>query len=150
MENNSGLNTKPRASPPNPEIEHRSINEMIKMNKYQVLLLVERLLKKPKPPQLEHVAIPLGLCLAFLLSLFTSDFKDFLGVKASDWHGFTFFLFWTTAGIAAIMFLVWLFQRRKNKTPEEIVNDLIQQIECDYERLSSTGQQGIGGENDTA
>jgi len=152
MANNTGeLNTKPRASPSNPEIEHRSINEMINVNKYQVMLLIDRLLKKPKLPQLEHVAVPLGFCLATLLSLFTSEFKDFIGISASDWHGLTFSIFVLSAGLTIILFFMWLYKeiREKKKTPEEMVNDMIKQIECDKEKLLSTGQQGIGGENDT-
>ncbi len=151
MENKNGeLNTRPRSSPVNPEIEHRSVNEMINVNKYQVMLLIERLLRKPKPPQLEHVAIPLGLCLATLLSLFTSQFRDFIGISSSDWHGLTFSIFVLTAGLTVFLFGMWLYRTifEKKKTPESMVNDMIKEIELDKEKLLSNGH--LGKENDTA
>jgi hypothetical protein len=118
-------------------LEHSGISETINMNKYHLLLVMERLKKGSKVPGPVDVWPWVGTFVAFLLSAITAEPRDLWGLKAAVWE--SIFV------IAAILSLVMCFcrgiqaythRKERAKTPENEVDDIIKQMASDREKIS--------------
>jgi hypothetical protein len=136
-EKQNSLDVKPGAF--RGSIDYTGVNETVHMNKYHFLLVVQRLLSKPKGPHLEHVAIPFGIFLAILLVMLTSSFKDSLGVKAEVWQSVAIIFAILSAGTTVFLFIKWCINKVKMKeqTPEDVLKDVLIQMEDQREKLAS-------------
>ena len=123
-------------------LEHGGYDEVLHMNKYHLLWVIERLQKKPKAPKLGHVAIPFGILLATLLSVLPSDFQDYLGIGAAVWEAATLIIIVLSALATIVLFFLWLIHKIRNneQTPLDVVNEIIDQMEGDREKVASMGQ----------
>lgn len=122
-------------------LHHIGINEIITLNKYHLLLVLDRMQKqKPKAPSFETAMIPFGVLVAMIVSLLTSSFKDFAGIKADVWQMLVLAVVILSGLATAILFGLWLRNRvcYKEKTPDEIVQEIVQEMENDRERFSSS------------
>ena len=136
-----GRGTGTPAIPGRPDVEsilHTDVSEKIEMNKYHLLWVMERLSKKSKGPHLEHVAIFAAMLLGVLFTLLPADFGDYLGRPAAVWEalatGVTVF-----AGLATLFLFIWWVVNKckeRTQTPEDVVNEIIDQMAKDRERLS--------------
>jgi len=121
-------------------LTHQGPDEHLIMNKYHVLLVIERLMKKPSWPNWEHILIPFGLLLGTLFSLLTATFQDYLGVKASVWEAFALFVIVLSGITTVVFFLMWLRNKSKNptQTAEQIVENICAQMDKDQERAAQS------------
>ena len=112
-------------------------DEKLIMNKYQLLLALERLLKKPKGPHLEHVGIPFALFLALLLALLPTDFQEYWSLGPEVWEAIAIILT-VGSGIATIgMFFWWLRNIRNTpkQTADGCYDEILEQMSKDAENI---------------
>jgi hypothetical protein len=128
-------------------LHHSGISEWLHMNKWQFLLVIERLQRKPKAPRLEHVAIPFGIFLALLLAILPVDFKYYLGIDAQVWQSITLVFTILSALVTVVLFVMWLTNTIHNKkqTPEDILNEVIRGMEAEQKKLNSVNQKPSNG-----
>jgi hypothetical protein len=120
--------------------QHRGINEEIVINKYQLQYVIDTLIKKNKGPKFEHWSFVLGAFLVLIYSLLGKDFKEFLGIQAPVWEAITLILAILSGMITIALFSLWLINKicRKQNNPEEVIEQIINQMENDYQKIAST------------
>lgn len=113
------------------------INEELIMNRYHLALVIERSKQRYKGLRFEHVLIPLGICLATLLSVLAADFRDYLGFSAAVWESFALTVCILAALATGCLFILWIIKacRYKEKDSLEIVDDVIREMENDRKKL---------------
>lgn len=135
-------NTTGTLTSPGAPLVHQGPDERLEMNKYHVLLVIERLLGKSKWPSFGDVLIPFALFLGTLLTLLPSDFQDFGNIKASVWEAFTFLVTVASGLTTGVLLILWLRNRSKYppKTAEQIVEDICGQMARDRERATQVSR----------
>ncbi len=128
---------------PKDTYEYSAPIEVVSMNKYHLLWVLERLGQKPKWPKLEHVLIPLALFIGTLLTLLPADFQDYLGVKAAIWEAITLLIVWLSAACTVILFIWWLgcSIKFKKQSTLEILSEILDQMADDNKRLAKNSNQ---------
>jgi uncharacterized protein YacL len=121
-------------------ISHIGLLETLTMDKYHLLWVIERMLDKRsiKPP-LEWAFIPASMCLGLIIALVTSDPKDALGTPKDVWHA-VFIILTLLTVIASILLFAWWFYMKatqKERTPEDVVNEIMDQMARDRARLAT-------------
>jgi hypothetical protein len=115
-----------------PGIIHRAPSETVEMNKYHFLLVLMSMRDQETRfrPRGEWCLIPLGIFLTSLQSLVTTTFRDFL-ISSAGWEAFTAQLAWVSAVATIGLFCWWVFDKytRQIKTPEQILNEITDQME---------------------
>ena len=106
------------------------------MNKYHLARVLDRMHKR-RNPGIEHVAIPFTMFWALLLALLPTDFQDYIGIKAATWESLAFGLTWLSGIVTVVLFVWWAYNiiRHPSKEPETIVDEIIDEMEKDRERL---------------
>jgi hypothetical protein len=139
---------RPKPSPSTLQgLTHSAAPESLEMNIYHVRLVVTKLLARPQPPSLAGFWGAVTTLLAIVLCLLTTDFKDFLGVKADTWEAFVIFL-----AVACLIAIAYLFHRwsrsrktYKDQTDEEIVSEIIADMEETNKRVLEMNQRKLVG-----
>ena len=113
-------------------INYKDTNEVLHINKYHLLLVLERLEKqKLKFPLLEHVMIPFGVLIPTLVAFLTADFKNSLGLGAHVWQMFILTIMVLSTLVTAVFLGLWVRNRIRHKptTPDKIVEEIIKEME---------------------
>ncbi len=71
---------------------HAGIDENMLMNKWHLILVIERLRYRSRIPKPEDALPWGGIFLALLLALIPADFQDFAGFPAAVWEAGTVIL----------------------------------------------------------
>lgn len=129
----------PKLSPGSmPGIAHWSPPETFQMNKYHFLLVLERMRKQERRfrPRGEWSLVPLSIFVTTMQSLLTSQFKDAMGLDAASWHQMTVQTAKFTAASTLVLFVWWVVDKcvRRDKSPEQMVEDVIREMERDRQR----------------
>lgn len=122
-------------------INYKDTNEVLHINRYHLLLALERLEKKnPKFPLFEHTMIPFGILISTLVALLTADFKNSLGLSADVWQMFILAVMVVSALITAVFLGLWMRNRGRYKlrTPDEIVEGIIKEMEHQKRALTNS------------
>ena len=106
------------------------------MNKFHFLWVIERILKR-KGPSIEHVGLPFALFAGVLFTLLPADFQDYGGISAAVWESMALIAVIVTGAITIVMFVWWVLTKIRygNKTPEDILEDVISEMATDLDRL---------------
>jgi len=130
-------------------------DEIVHLNKYHLMLVLRRLMDRPKDPSFDHVLIPAGLAVATIAALLSANFQSYAGIDAAVWEAM-FFIIAATSSVASIVLLIrWIIHRVKNppKSEEDIYEEIVLQMEHDRQRLArlqarataSTRASSLGG-----
>ncbi len=124
-------------------LTHEAPPERLVMNKYHLLLVIDRLMKKPKGPALEHVFIPFALFMGSLLSLVPKDFQDYWGMSGATWQAVAFIIVIMSGSATIGLFIWWLVCAIKypRQTSDQIFDDICDQIAKDRERAIQQNEQ---------
>lgn len=125
--------------PKDQSLEHTGIPEWIRMNRYHLVLVVERLKKGSKIPSYSDVWPWVFTFFAFLLAVSTTDCKAFLGVPAGTWQAI--FIIATVLSFGVTVYTLWqafIHRKERSKTPEEEVDEIIEKLEEDREKLAKS------------
>ena len=118
---------------------HSGVLEQIEMNKYHLILVLERLKKGSKIPSYGDACPWVGLGLAFLLALIPADFKDFLELSAATWQAIAIILMGASFLKAGhVLWQAWKYRDERTETPEEAVQKIVAQMTEDQKKLSKT------------
>ncbi len=126
---------------------HSAPDEHIRVNTYQLTLVVERLIsrqpQRPTPPSREPLVAPGSVFITILLALVTADFKDALGVSADVWAAVAL----VSLGLACIWLLrtglAYLDATRRYKTAvasfteptaETVIEEMLREMERTRQR----------------
>ena len=112
------------------------------MTKYHLLLVLERLQRRPSGPPLELVAVPGVLFVGLLVTLLPSDFQSFGGISGVVWEAIIIISTFLSAVATVILFIRWVAARTTRQTPEDIVEDIIEEMETIREKLSIPSTEG--------
>jgi hypothetical protein len=125
-------------------IDHSGITEILHMNKYHFLLILEKYQdQKPKAPRFEHVMIPFGILLTTLIPFFTSDFRDTLGLSANIWQSLTLMILILSLVTTIVLSALCLKNQLgyKQKSSEDICNEVIKQMEAEHQQYEKIVQK---------
>jgi len=116
--------------------EHRDIDEKLSMSRYHLQSFLSDLINK-KYPKLDNIVTLFGLAITALISFLTSQFQKFMGIDAEIWKSIIFLIMIVACILTLVLFLWWTFNKifKKEKTPLELVDDFIAQMEKDKKRI---------------
>ena len=117
-------------------------DEYITMTKYHLLLVLERLQRRPSGPPLELVAVPGVLFIGLLVTLLPSDFQSFGGISGVVWEAIIIISTFLSAIATVILLIWWVAARTTRQTPEDVVEDIIEEMETIREKLSISSTEG--------
>jgi amino acid transporter len=116
--------------------EYHGISEFLMMNKYHLILVLDRLKKGSKIPNYSDIWPWIGTFLAFLLVLVTTDCKDILGLPSSEWQAIFIIALFASFGMVIYTLCRAIIHRKERaKTPEEEVEQIIAQMASDREKI---------------
>ena len=116
---------------------HEGPDESLRMNKYYLTRVIDRLQKR-RTPHLEWVAVPFAIFLTLLLALLPGNFQtDYAGISQYTWEAVALIATVVTGIGAGILFVWWAYHawHHPGKNPEEIVDEIIDEMTRDNERL---------------
>ncbi|MDD5190593.1 MAG: hypothetical protein PHE50_06085 [Dehalococcoidales bacterium] len=129
-------------------IEHRGPPEVVSLNKYHLILILERLKKGKRQPTFSDTWAWLGTFLTLLIVVFenrstgatdvSSQSQLFLGLSTPTWNGI-FCVAMVISGAVLIVYLVKaiLSNKELSKTPEQEVDEVCKKLAKDNERLNA-------------
>jgi len=107
------------------------------MNKYHLILVLDRLKKGSKIPTYSDIWPWVGTFFAFLLALVTTDCKNILGLAPSTWQAiFVIALGGSLVMVGVTSYRVFIHRKERAKTPEEEVEQIIAQMASDREEMN--------------
>lgn len=118
---------------------HEAPQELLRINKYHFLLVLRRMQdQERRTPKGEWCVIPASAWLALTIPLISSNFKDALGIARFTWAAIVLILWGVTALATVGLFVWWLVDavRHRDKTPEQLLNDVIDEMTSDRERAA--------------
>ena len=129
-------------------IMHAAPPENVFMTKWHFLYVLQRMQSDERrfKPRGEWCLIPLGIFLSMGQAILTSEFKAGFGLTGTEWKSVAMLLCETTA-VLTIALLVWwaIFRFRHHVSgPEEILNQITEQMRTDRERAASQSTQPVG------
>ena len=120
------------------------------MNTWHFLYVIREMQLKRKGIQLEHSFIALSFSIALFLAMLPSDYKDFLGVPALVWQWLTLTFAVLSFIVFVVLLVIWLKTRQKEKTPEEILEQVKSKMALENEELMGEEQKrNLGLKGDT-
>lgn len=133
--------TTPTFSPdPLAGVTHTAPAEGLRMDKYHFLWVLQRMRDDAGRfrPKGEWALIPLGIFLGMMQALLTSDFKDAFGIEKEVWKASAINIIQGSALATVVLFVWWVIDRctRRNRGPEQILEEVIVEMAKDRERLS--------------
>lgn len=141
MENNPIPSGKIGIGDKSDSIIHRGPREEIIINRFHLILVLERLKKGSKLPSYRDVWPWIGTFVAFLLTLVTAECKDFLSFKATSWQAIFFIATVLSFGmIVYTLIQAFAYRKERSKKPEEEVDEIIEKMAKDREKLAKSGQ----------
>ena len=117
-------------------LEHHGISEWLTINKYHLVLVLDRLKKGSKIPTYTDIWPWLGTFLAFLLALVTTDCKNTLGLPSATWYAI--FIIALSASLVMVIYTLCraiIHRKERAKTPEEEVEQIITQLASDRQKM---------------
>lgn len=110
-------------------ITHSAPPENIVINKFQLLLVLERM-QRERPRKLEWCFLPAGIFVGVMLALLTADFKDSLGVDKATWHALALLTAAVTAIATVVLFCLWAYSAivHPRPTANQIFEGIIREM----------------------
>lgn len=117
-------------------VHHDSPSEIIDMDKHHLILILERLKKGSTIPTYSDVWPWVGVFFALLLALLPTDFQNFWGLSAATWEAIAvILLIASVVMIVVVLCRAYQYRGERAKTPEGEVQEIIDQIAVDREKL---------------
>jgi len=121
-------------------VEHRGISEWLRMNRYHLILVTERLKKGSKVPCYSDAWPWAGTFFAFLLAMATTDCKSFLGLSADTWQAIFIIATLLSFGVTTNRLIqAFIHRKERSKTPEQEVDEIIEELAKGRDKLAKSG-----------
>jgi len=119
-------------------LTHEAPPEMLVINKYQFLLVLERTRKRIVPHG-EWSLVPAGMFLAIMLAVLTTDFKSAFGLDKAVWEAIAAISAAITGGLTAVLAVWWAVVRLAHpiETPDDVLDGVIKQMAEDRARMAA-------------
>ena len=113
-------------------------SEQVTMSRHQLILEFDRARRRARPHG-EWPLIPLAMFLGLLPCIVTKvTFNDAFGIAPAVWQAVVLILTLLTLATTVVLTIAWVVMRlaRPEKTSEEVIDQLLQQMDRDNERVA--------------